>query len=149
MKKGEALDYKVVVSTPEYLVDLDRDGDNDIVVTDSDGQNSGVGWLEKRRYYKYGKWQKDGSSPAYAATGGWIGITDHYWLTALIPGQNEQIQGQYRLTKTPGLNILDANYVGQARTIPTMSPSTGPKRPSSRRTWRSIGSAAAVASARR
>jgi hypothetical protein len=27
-------------------VDLDGDGDNDIVVTDSDGQNSGLAWLE-------------------------------------------------------------------------------------------------------
>lgn len=78
----------------------------------------GVAWLEKRRYYKYGKWQKDGTSPAYSGTGGWIGITDHYWLTALIPGQNETLQGQFRLTETPGLNLLDANYVGQARTIP-------------------------------
>jgi YidC/Oxa1 family membrane protein insertase len=79
----------------------------------------GMGWLEdKRRPLKYAKWQKDGSSPTYTSTGGWIGITDHYWLAAVIPAQNEQVQGQYRLTKTPALNLLDANYVGQAKTIP-------------------------------
>lgn len=78
----------------------------------------GMGWLEKRRPLKYAKWQKEGTSPAYTSTGGWIGITDHYWLAAVIPAQNEQIQGQYRLTKTPGLNLLDANFVGQARAIP-------------------------------
>lgn len=77
----------------------------------------GMGWLEKRRPLKYAKWQKDGTTPAYTSTGGWIGITDHYWLTAVIPAQNQQIQGQYRLTKAPGLNLLDANYVGQAKTI--------------------------------
>lgn len=87
------------------------------------GRNSvvhegGTGWLDgKRRPLKYAKWQKEGGGPAHDSLGGWIGITDHYWLAALIPAQNEQIRGQYRLTKAPGLNILDANYVGQARTI--------------------------------
>ena len=86
------------------------------------GRNSivhegGVGWLKERRNLKYGKWQKDGSSPAYASTGGWIGMTDHYWLTAMIPAQNEQIEGQYRLTKVGSTNLLDANFVGQPRTI--------------------------------
>ena len=79
----------------------------------------GMGWLQdKRRPLKYAKWQKDGSSPAYTSTGGWIGITDHYWLAAVIPAQNERIQGQYRLTEAPGVNLLDANFVGQAKSIP-------------------------------
>jgi hypothetical protein len=33
-------------SARSVIADLDRDGDNDLVVTDSDGQNSGVAWLE-------------------------------------------------------------------------------------------------------
>lgn len=33
-------------SARSVILDLDGDGDNDIVVTDSDGQNSGVAWLE-------------------------------------------------------------------------------------------------------
>jgi hypothetical protein len=33
-------------SARSVIVDLDGDGDNDIVVTDSDGQNSGLAWLE-------------------------------------------------------------------------------------------------------
>ena len=88
------------------------------------GKNSvvhegGMGWLEgKRQPLKYAKWQKDGTRPAHASTGGWIGITDRYWLTALIPAQSEQIQGQYRLTRAGGLDIYDANFVGQPRAIP-------------------------------
>ena len=79
----------------------------------------GIGWLDaKDRPLKYAKWQKEGSTPVYrSAGGGWIGITDHYWLTAVIPEQNEAFDGQYRLTKAPGLNLLDANFVGQARAI--------------------------------
>jgi YidC/Oxa1 family membrane protein insertase len=79
----------------------------------------GIGWAEnKDRPLKYAKWQKEGSSPTYTSTGGWIGITDHYWLTAVIPAQNEQVTGQYRRTATSGVNLLDANFVGQARAIP-------------------------------
>ena len=88
------------------------------------GKNSvvhegGMGWLEgKRQPLKYAEWAKKGTKPAHASTGGWIGITDRYWLAALIPAQNEQIQGQYRLTKAGSLDIYDANYVGQPRVIP-------------------------------
>jgi hypothetical protein len=34
------------VSARSWIVDLDGDGDNDIVVADSDGQNSGLAWLD-------------------------------------------------------------------------------------------------------
>jgi YidC/Oxa1 family membrane protein insertase len=78
----------------------------------------GMGWLEKRRPLKYSKWEKDGSSPEYASTGGWVGITDKYWLAALIPAQDQQIKAQYRLTKTPAVNVFDANFVGQPREVP-------------------------------
>jgi YidC/Oxa1 family membrane protein insertase len=77
----------------------------------------GMGWLEKRRPIKYKKWEKDGTSPEYTSKGGWIGITDKYWLAALIPAQDQEIKGQYRLTKTPSVHVFDANYVGAAREI--------------------------------
>src|SRR3546814_40346 len=32
----------------------------------------------------------------FATTGGWIGFTDKYWLTALIPGQNTQVDSGFR-----------------------------------------------------
>ncbi len=77
----------------------------------------GIGWLDKTRSIKYAKWQKDGSSAEYAARGGWIGMTDHYWLTALIPSANEQIKGQFRLTKVGSVNLLDAYFIGAPRAI--------------------------------
>jgi YidC/Oxa1 family membrane protein insertase len=79
----------------------------------------GMGWLAgERRPIKYKKWEKDGGGPPRRSTGGWIGITDHYWLAALIPDQREQIDGQYRVTKTLGPTVYDANFVGQPRAIP-------------------------------
>ena len=79
----------------------------------------GMGWMDgKRQPIKYKKWEKEGGGPAHTSTGGWIGITDHYWLAALIPAPSERFEGRYRITKTPALNIFDANFVGQARAIP-------------------------------
>ncbi|HVI34497.1 membrane protein insertase YidC [Phenylobacterium sp.] len=78
-----------------------------------------VGWLDgKLRQVKYKKWLKDGGGPAYTSTGGWVGITDKYWLTALIPGGAERVTGQFRQTNAGALSIFDANYVGEPRTIP-------------------------------
>ncbi|ACG76804.1 preprotein translocase subunit [Phenylobacterium zucineum HLK1] len=78
-----------------------------------------IGWLDgKLRQVKYGKWRKEGGGPAYNSTGGWLGITDKYWLAALIPGQQEAVTGQFRRTQAPGVDVLDANFVGAPVTIP-------------------------------
>jgi YidC/Oxa1 family membrane protein insertase len=69
------------------------------------------------RLIKYRKWAKDGGGEAIASKGGWVGITDKYWLAALIPTQGETIQGQFRDTKAGDVDLFDANFVGQARTI--------------------------------
>jgi len=93
-------------------------------VPDGLGKNSvvhegGMGWFAgERRPIKYAKWAKEGGGPAHTSTGGWIGITDHYWLAALVPAQAEPFEARYRVTKTAGLDIFDANFVGQARAIP-------------------------------
>ncbi|KRB50597.1 membrane protein insertase YidC [Phenylobacterium sp. Root700] len=77
-----------------------------------------IGWLDgELRQVKYAKWLKEGG-PSLASTGGWTGITDKYWLTALIPDQKERIQSQYRVTKAGVTDIYEANYVGQPHVIP-------------------------------
>lgn len=77
-----------------------------------------VGWLDERlRLVKYNKWAKGAGGPSYTATNGWMGITDKYWLAALIPDQGEEITGQFRLTQTGTDSVFDANFVGQSRTI--------------------------------
>jgi len=65
---------------------------------------------------KYKKWAKEGGEQ-FASNGGWVGITDKYWLAALIPTQGEAIQGQFRDTKVGDLDVFDANFVGQPRTV--------------------------------
>jgi YidC/Oxa1 family membrane protein insertase len=66
---------------------------------------------------KYKDWAKKGGGPEIQSKGGWVGITDKYWLAAMIPGQSEEIAGQFRDTKVGSLDVFDANFVGHARAI--------------------------------
>jgi YidC/Oxa1 family membrane protein insertase len=68
------------------------------------------------RLIKYEKWKKDGGE-SYASDGGWIGITDKYWLAALIPASKDRITGQYRVIQAGGVDIYDANFVGGLKTV--------------------------------
>ena len=38
------------------------------------------------------------------STGGWLGITDKYWMAALIPDQKETIEGRFAVRDPEGLN---------------------------------------------
>ncbi|HEX6858700.1 MAG TPA: membrane protein insertase YidC [Caulobacteraceae bacterium] len=66
---------------------------------------------------KYKAWKKD-KTVSEASTGGWLGITDKYWLAAVIPQQSEKITGAFRVTTDRGVDIYDSSYVGQPRAIP-------------------------------
>ncbi len=45
---------------------------------------------------KYPKWKKDKPiQDNLASKGGWIGMTDKYWLAALVPEQSEMIKGRF------------------------------------------------------
>ena len=76
-----------------------------------------VGWLgADLKLIKYPKWAKEGGK-TFSSTGGWTGITDKYWLTALIPSQREAVEGQYRFAKVEGVDVFESNIAGAARTI--------------------------------
>jgi YidC/Oxa1 family membrane protein insertase len=77
----------------------------------------GIAWMYTLKLLNYGKWRKEKENPDYTAAGGWIGITDKYWLTALIPPAQEKVTGQFRKTPRDASPVLDANYVGQPRTL--------------------------------
>jgi len=68
---------------------------------------------------KYKDFKEAGTPPKnYVSTGGWLGITDKYWMAAIVPPQNEHFDGQYLGTKTQsGVDAYQANYRLGARTI--------------------------------
>jgi len=51
------------------------------------------------------------------STGGWIGFTDKYWLTALIPDQKAEVNTRMLYTKTGLLEKYQADFVGPAMTL--------------------------------
>lgn len=66
--------------------------------------------------HKYGDWAK--KPPIRKdSTGGWLGITDKFWLAALIPDQGERIEAEFRVRDQGTLKSLQANMLGEAVTI--------------------------------
>ena len=65
---------------------------------------------------KYAAWLKK-PVQTFETTGGWMGITDKYWMAALIPDQSERLDAEFRVRDVNGLMVHEVNLQGQARTI--------------------------------
>jgi YidC/Oxa1 family membrane protein insertase len=72
--------------------------------------------------YKAADKGKDQNADKLAAglpsTGGWLGITDIYWLAAVIPDRNTAIVGRY--TARPGADgrtVYEAGFIGEPVTV--------------------------------
>ncbi len=50
--------------------------------------------------------------------GGWFGVTDHYWLAALVPDQNERVSAYFDSRTRDDRNDYLASYRGQWREVP-------------------------------
>ncbi len=57
---------------------------------------------------------KDGAAK-FTTTGGWLGFTDKYWLTALIPDQSARFDGEFRSGPN---DTYQADYQFQPRILP-------------------------------
>ena len=66
----------------------------------------------------YDDFKKDDAQPkTFSSTGGWLGITDKYWMAAVLPPQNEAFSGAYRATPYGGTKSYQANYSLGARNL--------------------------------
>ena len=67
---------------------------------------------------KYKKIIKEGPMKL-SSTGGWVGITDKYWLTAIVPPQDEKFNGAYKhYEATPtSPEIFTAEYLLNSRQV--------------------------------
>ena len=68
---------------------------------------------------KYSDFKEAGTPPkTFTSTGGWVGITDKYWMAAVVPPQGESFNGAYLGDKTPaGVNAYQANYRLEGRKL--------------------------------
>src|SRR6202012_3272178 len=53
----------------------------------------------------------------FNSSAAWTGITDRYWLAALIPSAGETVHAVYRDAKAGKPDVYEANYTGAARPI--------------------------------
>jgi YidC/Oxa1 family membrane protein insertase len=53
----------------------------------------------------------------YTSNGGWLGFTDKYWLTSLIPPQNEAVKARFTHTLDGGVDRYQADYLGPEVTV--------------------------------
>ena len=51
------------------------------------------------------------------STGGWLGLTQKYWLTALIPDQSTPIKAEYRIETVNGSSVYEVGYRGPVQTV--------------------------------
>ncbi|MBJ7485800.1 membrane protein insertase YidC [Brevundimonas sp.] len=65
---------------------------------------------------KYKDWTKK-EVVSNDSTGGWLGITDKYWMAALIPDQKEAVSTEFRIRDASTYNIHEASLSGALRTI--------------------------------
>jgi len=65
----------------------------------------------------YDDFKDEGTPPkTFSSTGGWVGITDKYWMAAVAPPQNENFDGAYRASPFGGTKAYQADYRLAART---------------------------------
>ena len=78
------------------------------------------GTLSEKSYGDLTEAGKKGINIKPSETGGWIGLTDKYWLTALLPDQNEKYNFTYRKLNSNG-GQYQTDFLGKAVTIPSNS----------------------------
>jgi len=65
----------------------------------------------------YDDFKDEGTPPkTFSSTGGWVGITDKYWMAAVVPPQNTNFDGSYLATPYGSTKAYEANYRLGART---------------------------------
>ncbi|MGY8985530.1 MAG: membrane protein insertase YidC [Sphingomonadales bacterium] len=60
---------------------------------------------------------KDDGNVEFNSTGGWLGITDKYWMTALVPDQTDNFDARFLTKKSQGDDSYQIDYLAQTKTI--------------------------------
>lgn len=63
---------------------------------------------------KWNRWKGRDEALVRESTGGWLGITNKYWLAALVPDQKARIEGAFRRTPAGSVSVFDAAFTGAA-----------------------------------
>ena len=61
---------------------------------------------------------KPGQPVDFKSTGGWLGITDKYWLAALVPDQQEALKARFTHVERDHAEVYQADYTGSEHVVP-------------------------------
>jgi YidC/Oxa1 family membrane protein insertase len=71
-----------------------------------------IGFLDGSLHeLKYGS-LSPGEPASFSSAGGWLGFTDKYWLTALIPAQEKTIEARFTHTVVDGVEHYQTDFTG-------------------------------------
>jgi YidC/Oxa1 family membrane protein insertase len=65
---------------------------------------------------KYKDWKKKGYADL-TSKGGWLGVTEKYWASALIPDQGETIIAKFPVVPVNGVDVYKTGYLAGPQTI--------------------------------
>ena len=78
-----------------------------------------IGYLgdQKLQEYTYKKID-EAKSVSFNVTNGWLGITDKYWASALLPDTSARLQARFSSNQTGSVKTYQTDYLEDAQTIP-------------------------------
>lgn len=78
-----------------------------------------IGYLGDQGLQEYGYSKiDDAKSVAFNVTNGWLGITDKYWASALLPDTTAKLQARYSSNLVGTKRTYQTDYLQDAQTIP-------------------------------
>ena len=78
-----------------------------------------VGYLGDQGLQEYGyKKIDDDKVKTFKVTNGWLGITDKYWASALLPDTNAQLQARFSSNPVGAIKTYQTDYLLDPQTIP-------------------------------
>jgi len=77
-----------------------------------------IGYLGNEGLQEYGyKKIDDAKSVSFNVTDGWLGITDKYWASALLPDTSAKLQAKYSSNLVGSLRTYQTDYLAEPQTI--------------------------------
>jgi YidC/Oxa1 family membrane protein insertase len=78
-----------------------------------------IGYLGDQGLQEYGyKKIDDAKRVSFNVTNGWLGITDKYWASALLPDTTAKLQASYSSNLVGAVRTYQTDYLQEAQTIP-------------------------------
>ncbi len=75
------------------------------------------GYLDGSRRTAGYKHLRDNGAVTHTSTGGWIGITDKYWMTTIAPDPDQEIEAHFSFYERNGAEFFRSDYVMTAQTV--------------------------------